>query len=48
MASKDVFVMVKKKRKNFRWSDEMTENLVGCILTNKSKYYSNSIDFYVG
>ena len=39
MAPKDPFVAVKKKRKPFKWSDKMIENLVYCILNYKIKYF---------
>ena len=41
MAPKDPFVVVKKKRKPFKWSDKMIENLVYCISNYKIKYYFN-------
>ena len=45
MASKGFFVVAKKKRKNFMWSDKMTGNLVDDILNYKIKCYFNNTDF---
>ena len=47
MAPKDPFVVVKKKRKHFKWSDNMIENLVYCISNYKIKYYFKNRFWYI-